>query len=74
MRAVVLAIPKQHYPQFRDDLRAWEKATGKDARWTLGDVANPMQKTNDSSPVTLTCQVNETFFEQFPGWTRFVIT
>lgn len=73
MRTVVLAIPKQHYPQFGVDLRTWERSSGKDARWALGDVANPMQTTNTASPVTLTCQLDDTFFEQFPGWAQYVV-
>jgi hypothetical protein len=72
MRTVVLEIPRQDYPEFCEHLKSWERATGEDARWTLGDAANPMTTTNSASPITLTCQLDDTFFEQFPEWEKYV--
>lgn len=72
MRSVALLIPKQHYPRFGEHLKAWERSTGNDARWVIGDMVDPMRTTNLSSPVTVSCQLDDTFFQQYPEWGKYV--
>ncbi|MGG1949005.1 hypothetical protein AB1286_30065 [Trinickia sp. NRRL B-1857] len=58
--------------QFEEDLEAWERNTGNDARLIMGNIVDPMQTAAPGSPVTLTCQLDDTFFDQFPRWAQYV--
>ena len=72
MRQVTLTVPNEDYGLFGENLKAWERSTGNDSRWMIGNFADPMSTTNRSSPVTLTCELDDTFFEQFPEWEKYV--
>lgn len=73
MRQVTLTLPHENYARFGENLKAWERSTGNDSRWMIGNFSNPMLTTNLRSPVTATCQLDDTFFEQFPEWGQYVV-
>lgn len=70
MQSVTFIVPDDEKFDFTRDITAWEKVSGKDARLTLG---TDFPKTSTKgSPIIYICQIDDTFFEQFPEWRQYI--
>jgi hypothetical protein len=64
MRSVTLTVPDNQKFEFGDNLDAWERASGYDARVTLGDQFP--KTTALGSPIVYIVQIDDSFFDQYP--------
>lgn len=67
---IKLRIPRVDVIEFNDNLSAWVAESGKDPRLTI--LTDLPRTTNPSSPALYAANVDESFFEQYPKWRRFV--
>lgn len=74
MKAVRFSIPQAKHDTFIANWKTWMEAKSASsvplAPWSAGE---PFATTNTSSDVVLACQVDNSFFEQFPEWKQHVI-
>jgi hypothetical protein len=70
MKQVTFTVPAEQRFRFLTDLDTWERLSGKDTRVTQFNAPN--LTTNTASPLTYICQIDDTFFDQYPKWRDYL--